>query len=225
VTTITTTATNQNSTRNATTQVLSPVAISVSTALTITIAGGATTIGELETTIRQTLATVLGVDENRISITISMSSSFGTSSSSSSLSYLPSSHHSVLSSPPQLLASSQPANVTITFKPETTNSTDAMTSDDDDVAWQSARSLAMLFADQIKDTNSTVSQALRALGVMISTDSLRYLPMYACNDGTTASACNDWIITDPITNNNNNDDDEKPSIATWYDNISCFVSV
>jgi hypothetical protein len=50
--------------------------------------------------------------------------------------------------------------------------------------------------------------------------------MYTCNDGTTATTCKNWIVTNPIINDEDIDDndsnDEKPTITTWFVNRYIF---
>jgi hypothetical protein len=209
--------------------VVFPAAISMTTA--ITIATGTSSI-ELQITIRDSLATALGVNINRI--IIANTTAFGTASSPSpSPSLLSSSRQSDLARP-RVQATTQQANVEILFKPDiddsATNSTNDGTNDDSDAQWQSVRSLAMAFAQQIASNDSNVSQSLAVLGVQMSSSATQYVTLYKCDDGTTAATCNNWVIIDITNAENNNDtnDDNQPTITitTWYaDIILVIVSV
>jgi hypothetical protein len=178
VTTITIDPIN-NSTRNDT-QLLSliPSAISLTTSITIEIDAPIT---ELEMSVRQQLAVALNVNINRLIVTITISTGIGTSSSLPLLQPAP----SPSAAPPSLSSSasslstqaatpSQQGNVQISFKPENSSISDGVVDGSSDeygslesVEWQSMRLLAMSFADQITNINSSLSRALIASGILI----------------------------------------------------------
>jgi hypothetical protein len=51
----------------------------------------------------------------------------------------------------------------------------------------------------------------------VNSESLTYVPMYSCNDGTIAATCNDWIITTPDSGGDTNmGSNTTITITTWW---------
>jgi hypothetical protein len=185
-----------------------PGSISVTT--TVIISFGTSpivTVVQLQITMRQDLANALGVSLERITMTITLefSSSLPSSPDDSN-----GGGSSAMRYRPRTQSTTQAADVQITFGPD--NSTDSTQ------AWESARSLAMLFANQMANNDSIVSRLFRDAGVTFSgsADSLKYVPMFSCQDGSTAASCPEWTTVEPIAPNDNTNHSDNITVSTWY---------